>query len=104
MRIIKWVIGLIVVGVLINFMFTSFVKSSKPSQVAKPPVLPETAEFVRELFLLRVTLFGHDDQDLDLTVGKPHGLEIPGVQDAIELLPREDASDVEGEKTINLAG
>jgi RND family efflux transporter MFP subunit len=42
MRIVKWVIGLIVVGVLINFMFTSFVKSSKPPQVAKPPVLPET--------------------------------------------------------------
>jgi len=42
MRIIKWVIGLIVVGALINFMFTSFIKSSKPPQVAKPPVLPET--------------------------------------------------------------
>jgi len=42
MRIVKWVIGLIVVGALINFMFTSFVKSSKPPQVAKPPVLPET--------------------------------------------------------------
>ena len=42
MRIVKWVIGLIIVGVLINFMFTSFVKSSKPPQVAKPPVLPET--------------------------------------------------------------
>ena len=42
MRIIKWVIGLIVVGALVNFMFTSFVKSSKPPQVAKPPVLPET--------------------------------------------------------------
>jgi RND family efflux transporter MFP subunit len=42
MRIVKWVIGLIIVGALINFMFTSFVKSSKPPQVAKPPVLPET--------------------------------------------------------------
>jgi RND family efflux transporter MFP subunit len=42
MRIIKWVIGLIIIGVLVNFMFTSFVKSSKPPQVAKPPVLPET--------------------------------------------------------------
>jgi RND family efflux transporter MFP subunit len=42
MRIIKWVIGLIVIGALVNFMFTSFIKSSKPPQVAKPPVLPET--------------------------------------------------------------
>jgi len=42
MRIVKWVIGLIVIGALVNFMFTSFVKSSKPPQVAKPPVLPET--------------------------------------------------------------
>ena len=42
MRIIKWVVGLIIIGVLVNFMFTSFVKSSKPPQVAKPPVLPET--------------------------------------------------------------
>ncbi|MCX5898272.1 MAG: efflux RND transporter periplasmic adaptor subunit [Proteobacteria bacterium] len=42
MRIVKWVIGLIIVGALINFMLTSFVKSSKPPQVAKPPVLPET--------------------------------------------------------------
>ena len=42
MRIIKWVVGLIIFGALINFMFTSFVKSSKPPQVAKPPVLPET--------------------------------------------------------------
>jgi RND family efflux transporter MFP subunit len=42
MRIIKWVIGLIIIGALVNFMFTSFVKSSKPPQVAKPPVLPET--------------------------------------------------------------
>jgi RND family efflux transporter MFP subunit len=42
MKIVKWVIGLIIIGVLVNFMFTSFVKSSKPPQVAKPPVLPET--------------------------------------------------------------
>ena len=35
MRIIKWVVGLIIIGVLINFMFTSFVKSSKPPQVAQ---------------------------------------------------------------------
>ena len=42
MRIVKWVIGLIIVGALINFMLTSFVKTSKPPQVAKPPVLPET--------------------------------------------------------------
>jgi len=42
MRIVKWVIGLIIVGALINFMLTSFVKSSKPPQVAKQPVLPET--------------------------------------------------------------
>jgi len=42
MRIIKWVVGLIIFGALINFMFTSFIKSSKPPQVAKPPVLPET--------------------------------------------------------------
>jgi multidrug efflux pump subunit AcrA (membrane-fusion protein) len=42
MRIVKWVVGLVIIGVLVNFMFTSFVKSSKPPQVAKPPVLPET--------------------------------------------------------------
>jgi RND family efflux transporter MFP subunit len=42
MKIVKWVIGLIIIGFLVNFMFTSFVKSSKPPQVAKPPVLPET--------------------------------------------------------------
>ena len=42
MRIVKWVVGLIIFGFLINFMVTSFVKSSKPPQVAKPPVLPET--------------------------------------------------------------
>ncbi len=42
MRIVKWVVGLIIIGVLVNFMLTSFVKSSKSPQVAKPPVLPET--------------------------------------------------------------
>jgi RND family efflux transporter MFP subunit len=42
MKIVKWVIGLAVIGALMNFMFTSFVKSSKPPQVAKPPVLPDT--------------------------------------------------------------
>ncbi len=42
MRIISWAIGLIIIGILINFMVTSFVKSSKPPQVAAPPVLPES--------------------------------------------------------------
>jgi len=42
MRIIKWAIGLIIIGILINFMVTSFVKSSKPPQVAVPPAIPES--------------------------------------------------------------
>jgi multidrug efflux pump subunit AcrA (membrane-fusion protein) len=42
MRIVKWVVGLIIIGVLFNFIFTSFINSSKPPQVAKPPVLPES--------------------------------------------------------------